>query len=76
MGKLSGNIANFTFAVQGAKAKFKLAKIVGAESMSTPFEYTLELVSEDADIDFAQIISKAGVVKFISQINGVTQING
>ncbi len=66
MGKLSGNIENFTFAVQGAKAKFKLAKIVGAESMSTPFEYTLELVSEDADIDFAQIISKAGVVKFIS----------
>jgi type VI secretion system secreted protein VgrG len=71
MGKLSGNIENFTFAVQGAKASFKLAKIEGAEGISFPFEYTLELVSEDADIDFAQIISKAGVVKFISDGDNV-----
>lgn len=71
MGKLSGNIENFTFAVQGAKAKFKLAKIEGAEGISFPFEYTLELVSEDADIDFTQIISKAGVVKFVSDGDNV-----
>ncbi len=71
MGKLSGNIENFTFAVQGAKAKFKLAKIEGAEGISFPFEYTLEVVSEDADIDFAQIIAKAGVVKFISDGDNV-----
>lgn len=71
MGKLSGNIENFTFAVQGAKAAFKLAKIEGAEGISFPFEYTLELVSEDADINFAQIIAKTGVVKFISEHDDV-----
>jgi len=71
MGKLSGNIENFTFAVQGAKSAFKLAKIEGSEGISFPFEYTLELVSEDADIDFAQIISKTGVVKFISDSDNV-----
>jgi len=71
MGKLSGNTENFTFAVQGANAKFKLAKIKGAEGISSLFEYTLTLVSEDADIDFAQIISKAGVVKFISEHDNV-----
>lgn len=71
MGKLSGNIENFTFAVSGAKADFKLAKIEGVEGVSFPFEYKLEVVSEDADIDFAQIISKAGVVKFISESDNV-----
>lgn len=71
MGKLSGNIENFTFAVSGAKVDFKLAKIEGVEGISFPFEYKLEVVSEDADIDFAQIISKAGVVKFISESDNV-----
>ncbi|MBI3776148.1 MAG: type VI secretion system tip protein VgrG [Gammaproteobacteria bacterium] len=71
MGKLSGNIENFTFAIQGAKATFKLAKLEGSEGISFPFEYTLELVSEDPDIDFSQIISKTGVVKFISDGDNV-----
>lgn len=37
MAKLSGNIENFTFAVQGANATFKLAKIEGAEGISSHF---------------------------------------
>lgn len=71
MGKLSGNIENFTFAVQGAKATFKLAKLEGSEGISFPFEYALELVSEDPDVDFSQIISKTGVVKFVSDGDNV-----
>ena len=71
MGKLSGNIENFTFAVTGTNAKFKLVQLDGAEGISFPFEYTLTLVSENADIDFAQIISRAGVVKFVSEHDNV-----
>lgn len=71
MPKLSGNIENFTFAVVGAKTGFKLAKIEGDEGISFPFQYEIVVVSEDADIDFAQIIGKAGVVKFISEHNDV-----
>ena len=71
MGKLSGNIENFTFTVPGEKATFKLAKLEGAEGISFPFSYTLELVSEDPDIDFAHMMSKAGVVKFISEHDDV-----
>ena len=67
MAKLSGNIENFTFAVEGSKTKFGLAQIDGEEGISSPFQYTLTLVCEDADLEFAQIISKAGVVKFISE---------
>ncbi len=71
MAKLSGNVENFTFKVEGSKANFGLAQIEGDEGMSLPFVYTLKLVSEDADIDFAQIIAKAGVVKFISEHDDV-----
>ncbi len=66
MGKLSGNIENFTFKMAEVEADFKLARISGVEGISIPFEYKLLLVSEDADINFADVVSKAGVVAFIS----------
>jgi type VI secretion system secreted protein VgrG len=65
MGKLSGNIENFTFTVSGGD--FKLARVDGEEGLSTLYAYRLHLVSEDPDIDLAALIAKAGVVKFISE---------
>lgn len=69
MGKLSGNIENFTFAASGVDVDFKVAKISGNEGISVPFEFRLHLVCENADIDFASIISKTGTVTFISDNN-------
>ena len=49
------------------KTKFRLAAIDGDEGISVPFQYALTLACEDADLDFAQVIGKAGVVTFISE---------
>jgi type VI secretion system secreted protein VgrG len=55
----SGQVADFAFQVDGGAAdKLRVASFTGAEAMSAPFLFHLELVSTDRAIDFTTVVGK------------------
>src|SRR5688572_9179941 len=60
MGTLDLNQAEFLFKSDGLRdAALHVYRFVGREALSQPFEFTIELVSDDTDIDLEAPIGQA-----------------
>ena len=67
MAKLTGNIEHFIFSIPGVSQELKVVGFSGSEEISTPFQYSIELACEDADLDFSSCINKPALLTLISE---------
>lgn len=66
MALLSGNSEYFTFSIAGLDESLRVAGFTGKESVSHPFKYQLELVCDNAELDFDFITGRPGVITFFN----------
>ncbi len=59
MARLQGNIDYFRFEIIGQSHAFKVSSFEGEEGLSRLFQYTLELVTEDGDLDLSTLVGQA-----------------
>ena len=64
MSKLPGNIEYFTFRIEGLADTFRVVNLHGTERISSLYHFELELISEDSELDFDQVIGKPGLITF------------
>ncbi|NOZ55154.1 MAG: type VI secretion system tip protein VgrG [Gammaproteobacteria bacterium] len=64
MPKLSGNVENFTFSINGINDELKVIDFAGTEGVSQCFAFTLTLACRESKLDFSTIIGKLGVLTF------------
>ncbi|UTW03012.1 type VI secretion system tip protein VgrG [Amphritea atlantica] len=64
---LNANEERFFFQLQGAddSEQFSLVRLNGAEEVSALFEFAIEVVSDDGDIDFATLIGQPAFVTLL-----------
>ncbi len=69
---LKANEERFLFQLQDAedREQFSLARLNGAEEISALFEFAIEVVSDDGDIDFATLIGQPAFVTLLDQTDG------
>ncbi|MEJ2693467.1 MAG: type VI secretion protein, partial [Candidatus Thiodiazotropha sp.] len=59
---LQANRARFTLDIATLRDEIHLVGFTGEERLSRPFEFHLELASEDPEIDFTQVINQAALL--------------
>ncbi len=64
---LSANEERFFFEVQNSLEEFHLVHLNGAEEISSLYQFEIEVVSDDSDIDLSSLIGKAAVVTIMDQ---------
>ena len=52
----------FTISIEGVSSEIRLLSFHGSEGMSQLFDYHVDLVSPDADIDFEEVIGKPALL--------------
>jgi len=62
----AGNMAKFLFEVEGLQSKLQVAELQGHEAISSLFSYSVTVVSEDHEIDFAKVISHPSFLTFVA----------
>ena len=55
---LSANVEHFTFKVEGISEALRVLDFSGDEAISQPFNFQLEIASEEGELNFADIIGK------------------
>jgi len=55
---LRANTARFTLEIASLKGRIHVVGLQGDEQLSKPFEFTLELASEDPELEFEQVINQ------------------
>lgn len=63
----AGNMARFLFEVEGLSAKLQVAELQGHEAISSLFNYLVTVVSEDHELEFADIVGRPGLLTFVDQ---------
>ena len=71
MAKLTGNIEHFIFSIPGVDRELKVVSFTGDERISAPFEYSIELACEDADLDLDSCISKPALLTLIGDHDNI-----
>ena len=74
----TANTSKFSFEVKNLDAELRVAALHGEEGMSRLFQFELELVSEDPEIDFASVVNQPAVITVEGQdetrhIHGIVQ---
>lgn len=74
----SANTAKFGFEVHNLDADLRIAAFSGEEHVSQLFQFGLELVSEDPEIDFTSVVNQEAVITIEGQdetryIHGIVQ---
>ena len=67
--------ADFIFQVQGYSDELRVLGFRGAEGISEPFQYNLELAARDAGIDFGAIVGKTASLHIYGEV-GERYVNG
>src|SRR5437899_1923265 len=75
MDSLPSNVPQFTFEVEGLPQKLRVARFSGCESLSELFQFTLELASEDSEIDFPKVVGQPAVLTILS-LQGRRYVHG
>jgi len=57
----AANASRFEFAIAGLERERKVLRLAGHEALSRPFLFQLDLAAEDESIDFAQVLTEAGL---------------
>ena len=63
----TANTAQFEFKVKNLDTELRVASLHGEESMSRLFQFELELVSEDPEIDFSSVVNQQAVITIEGQ---------
>ena len=64
MSRLAGNIEYFTFSIDGLADTLRVVNLHGTESISSLYHFELELISENSELDFDQVIGNPGLITF------------
>jgi len=64
MSILPGNVEYFTISIDGLTDTLRVVNLQGTESISSLYRFDLELISENAELDFDQVIGKPGLITF------------
>jgi type VI secretion system secreted protein VgrG len=62
MTDLQADTARFTLEIAGLAREIQVVSFEGTENLSQPFKFTLELASEDPEIDFASVINQPALL--------------
>jgi type VI secretion system secreted protein VgrG len=65
---LLGETPLFLFEVAGLGEKLEVLRFSGSEGMSSLYEFQLELVCENQDLDFSQVVGKQGLLKLSGEL--------
>jgi len=73
---LNASEERFFFQLQSAvdSEQFSLVRLNGAEEISALFEFAIEVVSDDGDIDFATLIGQPAFVTLLDQTGGSDEL--
>ncbi|WP_299204961.1 type VI secretion system tip protein VgrG [uncultured Amphritea sp.] len=73
---LKANEERFFFQLQDTddSEQFSLVRLNGAEEISALFEFAIEVVSDDGDIDFATLIGQPAFVTLLDQTDGSDEL--
>jgi len=78
MTALPGNVAHYLFSIVGLDSSLRLVSLRGKEALSQPYRFDLDLMSENPDLDFDDIVGRPGFITFKSyeseferHINGI-----
>ncbi|WP_261832978.1 type VI secretion system Vgr family protein [Amphritea atlantica] len=73
---LKANEERFFFQLQDTddSEQFSLVRLNGAEEISALFEFAIEVVSDDGDIDFATLIGQPAFVTLLDQTDGSEEL--
>jgi type VI secretion system secreted protein VgrG len=75
MAFVQSNVAQFTFEVSGLDRELRVVRFTGSEGLSHLFRFTLELATEDPELDFGAVIGKPGCLTIYGD-NGERYVNG
>lgn len=75
MAILESNIAHFTFAVTGLEPELRVVRFTGSEGLSQLFRFSLELASDEAEIDFSAVVGKPALLTIYGE-QGERYVNG
>ena len=62
---LPANATKFTFELIGLADSLRVLKFTGEEAISTPYVFTIDIVSENFDLTPDQFLEKAGVLTLV-----------
>lgn len=69
------NVAQFTFEVAGFDRELRVVRLTGNEALSQLFRFTLELASEEPEIDFGAVVGKGARLILLGD-SGERFVNG